>query len=93
VYVSQLDVGPLFPIDSAISRAARVEALWNCSTPYCHLILSITYNIMSPFFFNSLFILVQYIILKLNVSSHPPVYENSRAAPPLILATRTTNLD
>jgi hypothetical protein len=30
---------------------------------------------MSPFFFNSFFILVQYIILKLNVSSHPPVYE------------------
>jgi hypothetical protein len=39
------------------------------------LILSITYNIMSPFFFNSFFILVQYIILKLNVSSLPPVYE------------------
>jgi hypothetical protein len=30
---------------------------------------------MSPFFFNSFFILVQYIILKLNVSSHPRVYE------------------
>jgi hypothetical protein len=30
---------------------------------------------MSPFFFNSFFILVQYIVLKLNVSSHPPVYE------------------
>jgi hypothetical protein len=30
---------------------------------------------MSPFLFNSFFILVQYIILKLNVSSHPPVYE------------------
>jgi hypothetical protein len=30
---------------------------------------------MSPFFFNSFFILVQYIILKLNVSNHPPVYE------------------
>jgi hypothetical protein len=30
---------------------------------------------MSPFFFNSFFTLVQYIILKLNVSSHPPVYE------------------
>jgi hypothetical protein len=51
------------------------------------LILSITYNIMSPFFFNSFFILVQYIILKLNVSSHPPVYESDTAAPPLILAT------
>jgi hypothetical protein len=37
---------------------------------------------MSSFFFNSFFILVQYIILKLNVSSHPPVYENSGAAPP-----------
>jgi hypothetical protein len=55
--------------------AARVQALWSCSTPYCHLILLITYNIMSNFFFNSFFILVQYIILKLNVSSHPPVYE------------------
>jgi hypothetical protein len=42
---------------------------------------------MSPFFFNSFFILAQYIILKLNVSSHSPVYENSGAAPPLILAT------
>jgi hypothetical protein len=30
---------------------------------------------MSPFFFNSFFILVQYIILYLTVSSHPPVYE------------------
>jgi hypothetical protein len=30
---------------------------------------------MNPFFFNSFFILVQYTILKLNVSSHPPVYE------------------
>jgi hypothetical protein len=30
---------------------------------------------MSPLFFNSVFILVQYIILKLNVNSHPPVYE------------------
>jgi hypothetical protein len=39
------------------------------------LILSMTYNIMSPFFFNSFFIHVQYIILQLNVSSHPPVYE------------------
>jgi hypothetical protein len=39
------------------------------------------------FFFNSFFILLQYIILKLNVSSHPQVYENSRAATPLILAT------
>jgi hypothetical protein len=29
---------------------------------------------MSPFCFNSFFILVQYIVLKLNVSSHPPVY-------------------
>jgi hypothetical protein len=27
---------------------------------------------MSPFLFNYFFILVQYIILKLNVSSHPP---------------------
>jgi hypothetical protein len=27
---------------------------------------------MSPLFFNSFFILVQFIILKLNVSSHPP---------------------
>jgi hypothetical protein len=32
---------------------------------------------MSPFFFNSFFILVQYIILKLNVSSHHPVYEKN----------------
>jgi hypothetical protein len=30
---------------------------------------------MSPLFLNYFFILVQYIILKLNVSSHPPVYE------------------
>jgi hypothetical protein len=30
---------------------------------------------MSPFFFNSSFILVQYITLKPNVSSHPPIYE------------------
>jgi hypothetical protein len=30
---------------------------------------------MTPFFFNSFFMLVQYIIHKLNVSSHPPVYE------------------
>jgi hypothetical protein len=30
---------------------------------------------MSPFFFNSFFIHVQCIILKINVSSHPPVYE------------------
>ena len=30
---------------------------------------------MSPFFFNSFFILVQYIILKLNVSNHLLVYE------------------
>jgi hypothetical protein len=30
---------------------------------------------MSPLSFNSFFIHVQYIILKLNVSSHPPVYE------------------
>jgi hypothetical protein len=30
---------------------------------------------MSPLFFNSFFILVQYMILKLNVSSHPRVYE------------------
>jgi hypothetical protein len=50
------------PTSSAVmlSRAA----LWNCSTPYCHLILSITYN-MSPFFLNCFIILVQYIILKL----------------------------
>jgi hypothetical protein len=42
---------------------------------------------MCPFFFNSFFILVQYVILKLNVSSHPPVYEKDTATPPLILAT------
>jgi hypothetical protein len=30
---------------------------------------------MSNFAFNSFFILVQYIILKFNVSSHPLVYE------------------
>jgi hypothetical protein len=30
---------------------------------------------MSPIFFNSFVVLVQYIILKLNVSSHSPVYE------------------
>jgi hypothetical protein len=30
---------------------------------------------MSPLFFNSFFRFVQYIILQLNVSSHPPVYE------------------
>jgi hypothetical protein len=34
---------------------------------------NISYN--ESFFFNSFFILVQYRILKLNVSSHPPVYE------------------
>ena len=48
---------------------------WNCSTHYFHSILSITFNIMSSFFLNSSFILVHYIILKLNVSSHPLVYE------------------
>jgi hypothetical protein len=42
---------------------------------------------MSPFFFNSFFILVQYIILKLNLSSHPPVYEKDTTALPIILAT------
>ena len=40
--------------------SARVQALWNCSTPHCHSILSITFNIMSSFFFNSFFYL--YII-------------------------------
>jgi hypothetical protein len=35
---------------------------------------------MSPLFFNSFFILEQYIILKLNVSSHPPFYEKVPAA-------------
>jgi hypothetical protein len=52
------------------SRIGTVEL----QHPYFHLILSITFNIMSTFFFNSFFILVQYIILKFNVSSHPPVY-------------------
>jgi hypothetical protein len=46
---------------------------------------------MSPFFFNSFFILVQYI-LKLNVSSHPPIYRCgekhclTRSADPGVLA-------
>jgi hypothetical protein len=53
------------------SRIGTVEL----QHPLCHLILSITYNRMSPFFFNSFYILVLYIILQLNVSSHPPVYE------------------
>jgi hypothetical protein len=33
---------------------------------------------MSSFFFKSFFILVQYIILKLNVSSHPLVHKKDK---------------
>jgi hypothetical protein len=33
---------------------------------------------MSHFFFNSFFILVQYTFFKLNVISHPPVYEKDK---------------
>ena len=54
-------------VNSGGSRIGTVELQ--------HLLFSLdiigTFNIMSPFFFNSVFILVQYIIL--NVSSHPSV--------------------
>lgn len=46
----------------------------HCGTaapPYFYLILSITFNMRCP----SFFILVQYVILKLNASSRAPVHE------------------
>lgn len=56
--------------DSGGSCTVTVELL----QPYFHFI-SLTFNIMSPFFCNSIFILVYYTILKLNLSRHPLVHE------------------
>ena len=64
----------------AWSQWQLVYRHWNCSTPSFHSI-SITFNIMSIFFFYSFFILVHYIILKFNISGHPLFQESPNYGP------------